>query len=60
MVVTRILAGKVLEVLRRAPEGLAVEFVLQAIDCSAGDIRNKALGVLRTMEAQQLIVNAAG
>jgi hypothetical protein len=37
-----------------------VESVLQAIDCSAGDIRNKALGVLRTMEAQQLIVNAAG
>jgi len=56
MVVTRILADKVVEVLRRAPEGLAVESVLQAVNCSAGDIRNKALGVLRTMEAQRLIV----
>jgi hypothetical protein len=56
MVVTRILADKVVEVLRRAPEGLAVESVLQAINCGAGDIRNKALGVLRTMEAQRLIV----
>ena len=56
MVVTRILADKVVEVLRRAPEGLAVESVLQAVDCGAGDIRNKALGVLRTMEAQRLIV----
>ena len=56
MVVTRILADKVVEVLRRAPGDLAVESVLQAIDCSAGDIRNKALGVLRTMEVKRLIV----
>jgi hypothetical protein len=63
VVVTRIFADKVVEVLRRAPEGLAVESVLHAIDCSVGDIRNKALEVLRTMEAQRLIVitgNAAG
>jgi hypothetical protein len=57
MFATQILAEKMLDVLRRAPDGMAVEAVLREVDCAAPTgVRNRAIVLLKQMDKRRQVV----